>query len=129
MTSLRRHSPSLLGALLFGVLLGAFAGSLHRGQMSGFELAGSGAGFCSARGDSGLPLEDRGEGPASLLGIDLQCLLCAAVDSPPALGDAWCLTAPLATQRAQPQGARCISTAPRDTWPAANPRASPVSLG
>lgn len=127
MTSLRRHSPSLLGALLFSVLLGAFASSLHRGQMSGFDLAGFGGGFCSALGNPGAGLKDPGDRSAPLL-ADLQCPLCSASDSPPALGNAWRLAVPMGMARAPVDIAPRTPAAPRDTWPSANPRASPAVL-
>ncbi|WP_313518195.1 DUF2946 family protein [Pseudomonas sp.] len=127
MTSLRRHSPSLLGALLFSVLLGAFASSLHRGQMSGFDLAGFSGGFCSALGNPGAGLKDVGDRSAPLL-ADLQCPLCSASDSPAAAGSLWRLAAPAPVEVASSAITPRTSAAPRDVWPSANPRASPPVL-
>lgn len=128
MTFSRRHSASLLGALLFSVLLGAFASSLHRGQMSGFDLAGVGGGFCSALGNPGAALKEGGNRSAPLL-ADLQCPLCPAGDSPAAAGSLLRLVAPEPVEVASSGTTLRTSAAPRDVWPSANPRASPLFLG
>ncbi|WP_286784885.1 MULTISPECIES: DUF2946 family protein [Pseudomonas] len=128
MTFSRRHSASLLGALLFSVLLGAFASSLHRGQMSGFDLAGVGGGFCSALGNSGAALKEGGDRSTPLL-ADLQCPLCSAGDSPSASGSLWRLFAPAAVDVTSSAIPPRTPAAPRDVWPSANPRASPLFLG
>ena len=114
-------------SLYFSVLFSAFACSIGHGQLSGLQLSGMDAGYCSldhgATGSTGLSDKDWGVPmPSGATG----CLLCSSF-SALILAAFFGLLGLLprshsALPLCQPEAARAV----RFLWPSANPRASPL---
>jgi hypothetical protein len=119
-----RCHRSLIAWMLYAcVLFSALACSLNHGQQSGLELNGIGGLFCSVDNSPGAGLNgDSGDSKSSSLMPSMGCPLCSAFTLSIAmlLCLSWLLwpTGTTFSYREQRD-----NTAPRFTWPPANPRA------
>ena len=123
---LRPSDRSLIAwTLYFCVLMNLFVCGLGHGQMMGLELNGIGGQFCSVEGSQ--PISDKGLGSTASSNISnyFACPVCNALTDALVflIGLAWLLGL---GQTPRPAHERRNKAPPRDSWPSANPRASPA---
>ncbi|MBD9460877.1 DUF2946 domain-containing protein [Pseudomonas sp. PDM05] len=123
---LRPSDRSLIAwTLYFCVLMNLFVCGLGHGQMMGLELNGIGGQFCSVEGSQ--PISDKGLGSTASSNISnyFACPVCNALTVALVflIGLAWLLGL---GQTPRPAHERRNKAPPRDSWPSANPRASPA---
>jgi hypothetical protein len=123
---LRPPDRSLIAwTLYFCVLMNLFVCGLGHGQMMGLELNGIGGQFCSVEGSQ--PISDKGLGSTASSNISnyFACPVCNALTVALVflIGLAWLLGL---GQTPRPAHERRNKAPPRDSWPSANPRASPA---
>ncbi|SEC07613.1 Protein of unknown function [Pseudomonas saponiphila] len=124
-----RSDRSLVAWMLYCcVLFNVFACSIGHGQMLGLQLNGIGGQFCSIDPATRAPLSQPAD-PDSLptLSKAFGCPLCSTGGMGPPLNSSLTL-ALLPPPQAPPARALAKTDLPaRSTWPAAHPRAPPLS--
>ncbi|WP_409285201.1 DUF2946 family protein [Pseudomonas protegens] len=120
-----RHHRSLIAWMLYGcVLFNLLACGIAHGQMSGLMLNGVGTTFCSVTDVPISPANDSAQAAVGGWASTFNCPMCSSIN----LGFAlfFCLAWLLRTRSVPSRpGETCSNAPPRDSWPSANPRASP----